>query len=100
MGGPVVRWWAADRELFGGAPAIAVPGAAGSPGRRYPCSNVRWLDRGQGEGSAWRGPWQRVPGGLSNGIPCPAERRTPRSEERRLGKDCVITCSSRWAAYH
>src|SRR3546814_18039758 len=24
----------------------------------------------------------------------------PRSEERRVGKECVSTCSSRWSAYH
>src|SRR3546814_8910385 len=29
----------------------------------------------------------------------PAKRRT-RSEERRVGKGCVSTCSSRWAQYH
>src|SRR3546814_16516187 len=26
--------------------------------------------------------------------------RCPRSEERRLGKACVITCRSRWSQYH
>src|SRR3546814_14760012 len=25
---------------------------------------------------------------------------TPRSEERRVGKECVSTCSSRWSPYH
>src|SRR3546814_14448649 len=25
---------------------------------------------------------------------------TPRSEERRVGKECVSTCRSRWSAYH
>src|SRR3546814_18914722 len=25
---------------------------------------------------------------------------TPRSEERRVGKECVITCRSRWSPYH
>src|SRR3546814_10641288 len=24
----------------------------------------------------------------------------PRSEERRVGKECVSTCRSRWSAYH
>src|SRR3546814_15584625 len=27
-------------------------------------------------------------------------RRAPRSEERRVGKECVSTCSSRWSPYH
>src|SRR3546814_17170200 len=26
--------------------------------------------------------------------------RRPRSEERRVGKECVSTCSSRWSPYH
>src|SRR3546814_8982881 len=26
--------------------------------------------------------------------------RFPRSEERRVGKDCVCTCRSRWSPYH
>src|SRR3546814_6941294 len=25
---------------------------------------------------------------------------TPRSEERRVGKECVSTCRSRWSHYH
>src|SRR3546814_13701070 len=25
---------------------------------------------------------------------------TPRSEERRVGKECVITCRTRWSPYH
>src|SRR3546814_12029326 len=27
-------------------------------------------------------------------------RRTQRSEERRVGKECVSTCRSRWSPYH
>src|SRR3546814_18362022 len=26
--------------------------------------------------------------------------RLPRSEERRVGKECVSTCRSRWSPYH
>src|SRR3546814_14160041 len=29
-----------------------------------------------------------------------AERRHRRSEERRVGKECVSTCRSRWSPYH
>src|SRR3546814_11829124 len=29
-----------------------------------------------------------------------AQRRTARSEERRVGKECVSTCRSRWSTYH
>src|SRR3546814_13425192 len=27
-------------------------------------------------------------------------RKTQRSEERRVGKECVSTCRSRWSPYH
>src|SRR3546814_5097443 len=30
-------------------------------------------------------------------IPCVADRRSRRSEERRVGKECVSTCRSRWS---
>src|SRR3546814_14605726 len=30
----------------------------------------------------------------------PPGRLDPRSEERRVGKECVCTCRSRWSAYH
>src|SRR3546814_1238450 len=29
-----------------------------------------------------------------------ARRALPRSEERRVGKECVSTCRSRWSPYH
>src|SRR3546814_14608476 len=29
-----------------------------------------------------------------------SRRRPPRSEERRVGKECVSTCRSRWSPYH
>src|SRR3546814_14458425 len=29
-----------------------------------------------------------------------AQQARPRSEERRVGKECVSTCSSRWSPYH
>src|SRR3546814_8467896 len=29
-----------------------------------------------------------------------AQAQAPRSEERRVGKECVSTCRSRWSPYH
>src|SRR3546814_15509216 len=29
-----------------------------------------------------------------------ADNMPPRSEERRVGKECVSTCRSRWSPYH
>src|SRR3546814_5537134 len=37
------------------------------------------------------------------GAPCADPRNRPsprRSEERRVGKECVSTCRSRWSPYH
>src|SRR3546814_10091405 len=34
------------------------------------------------------------------GTGIPRRRRYPRSEERRVGKECVSTCRSRWSPYH
>src|SRR3546814_16344249 len=34
------------------------------------------------------------------GIAATASFGLARSEERRVGKECVSTCSSRWAPYH
>ena len=31
---------------------------------------------------------------------CPSERVHWRSEERRVGKECTMTCRSRWSPYH
>src|SRR3546814_2559081 len=33
-------------------------------------------------------------------IPVHGEMRHMRSEERRVGKECVSTCRSRWSPYH
>ena len=36
-----------------------------------------------------------------NCSPCDYYRpKKPRSEERRVGKECVSTCRSRWSPYH
>src|SRR3546814_14300967 len=32
--------------------------------------------------------------------PAPVQTRSPRSEERRVGKEGVGTCRSRWSPYH
>src|SRR3546814_15480387 len=41
-------------------------------------------------------PGERSP--ASRGFP--AHQRACRSDERRVGKECVSTCSSRWSPYH
>src|SRR3546814_13277552 len=37
---------------------------------------------------------------ITNQIGDRAELETVRSEERRVGKECVSTCRSRWSPYH
>src|SRR3546814_6595871 len=33
-------------------------------------------------------------------MPWGSDKRVKRSEERRVGKECVSTCRSRWSPYH
>src|SRR3546814_21185790 len=51
-----------------------------------------------------RGTWVKLGGDCCAGhigIPPPRLRaRRGRSEERRVGKECVSTCRSRWSPYH
>src|SRR3546814_7202333 len=37
---------------------------------------------------------------ISNGDSILLARQASRSEERRVGKECVSTCRSRWSPYH
>src|SRR3546814_14516992 len=72
-------------------PGYSVDGRGGSPSvfgeRRFSFSTSRFVDRSSGSIHA-------------------SFRRTKfliamlRSEERRVGKECVSTCSSRWSPYH
>src|SRR3546814_6811386 len=39
-------------------------------------------------------------GGATGGATGGADGATGRSEERRVGKECVSTCRSRWSPYH
>src|SRR3546814_8428654 len=42
-----------------------------------------------------------VPGrGDRRHLAAPGHRHLRRSEERRVGKECVSTCRSRWSPYH
>src|SRR3546814_16889635 len=44
-----------------------------------------------------------TPGTIAIVVPagaCIASRNVIRSEERRVGKECVSTCRSRWSPYH
>src|SRR3546814_16496434 len=47
-------------------------------------------------GGRWRTAGWRAWGGVQNR----EKREQDRSEERRVGKECVSTCRSRWSPYH
>src|SRR3546814_6770282 len=65
--------------------------------------HLRWLadgpyghGRGRGRFAPFEGP-RRHRGGRGYEVPPPGFRR---SEERRVEKECVSTCRSRWSPYH
>src|SRR3546814_3956385 len=61
------------------------------PLRRNPGGGAQRLD------AALAGAWRRL-GHLHPRLA--GGRVDPRSEERRVGKECVSTCRSRWSPYH
>src|SRR3546814_20484593 len=50
------------------------------------------------EGLSGKREWAEVPEGRF--LAYSAALRDTRSEERRVGKECVSTCRSRWSQYH
>src|SRR3546814_17136269 len=58
-------------------------------GRAYPCEFMTLPIAPDGDGKA------RIIGTVA-----PCEQVAERSEERRVGKECVSTCRSRWSPYH
>src|SRR3546814_8372041 len=63
---------------------------SGKPARRARCGPAGAQTRADAEG----GTHQR--GGSGRRV----AHRIARSEERRVGKECVSTCRSRWSPYH
>src|SRR3546814_4462417 len=77
--------------------------AAGTPRSRYPLPAPRdavavLSDLQRVEVRVWRADrgWARLSGSKEEN-PLGVELR---SEERRVGKECVSTCRSRWSPYH
>src|SRR3546814_20272844 len=46
------------------------------------------------------GQTQAIAGDAGGKTLMPTHRQTARSEERRVGQECVSTCRSRWEQYH
>ena len=56
---------------------------------------------GEGSYSAARRYNQHVGDAVASGdLEAGAEEAALRSEERRVGKECSLTCRSRWSPYH
>src|SRR3546814_15887399 len=93
---PKRQWFRLPRRmLLGGGPA--------GRGWRGACGGGAC----EGAASARRSLWRGVPGGGCGGDRVAQCRREveggaarDRSEERRVGKECVSTCRSRWSPDH
>src|SRR3546814_9481789 len=62
-----------------------------------------WLPVDDAGARKWLGCFirERMPRfGVFEDMTAEGERRPLRSEERRVGKECVSTCRSRWSPYH
>ena len=90
------------------AVALASRGLALAADPRYPdwpCNQIKVPE--MSVAAVWAGPpiddvdsiWEQDPA-VRNLVAQLAARRSPRSEERRVGKECTIQCRSRWSPYH
>src|SRR3546814_8456644 len=86
--------WSADvcsSDLLDGRLEVLLQHAPGAAVARAALDD---LHVGLAAGAASPLPWHRR-SGPAHGRPCAG-----RSEERRVGKECVSTCRSRWSPYH
>src|SRR3546814_18538978 len=79
-------------------PSIRPASLAGRDGRPLPRRSTRFRRR-----RLRREPSTNLHSGRDKGRhwpPSPSKSPVRRSEERRVGKECVSTCRSRWSPYH
>src|SRR3546814_15099397 len=96
------------RELFEECARVLAPGGRLWVFALNPLAPYRWRWRGTGLGASEPLSWRRrmraaglVPEPVSQGLgPGWKVRVAHRSEERRVGKECVRTCRSRWSPCH
>src|SRR3546814_13858728 len=82
--------------LVTGVQTCALPICRGCGRNASTISSSRWRSSGRGR---FRGTWSiPICGGGRNWKR--SSIRRSRSEERRVGKECVSTCRSRWSPYH
>src|SRR3546814_16976084 len=73
------------------------PGAGGCRLWSYPDASHALADAMRlAEGMSYKNALAGLPLGGAKAV----LRRPERSEERRVGKECVSTCRSRWSPYH
>src|SRR3546814_20701753 len=83
-----------DLRLLGGARLVHGAGvAAGGGGARRRCGRRAVPGAAAGTGILDRGACMKILLTGANGY-------VGRSEERRVGQECVSTCRSRWSPYH
>src|SRR3546814_18006338 len=80
--------------------AAAIPAARHDAGGDHLSGCARRLPGGRGGSRGQAGRAGRVPGGARRRGAAGQEPLARRSEERRVGKECVSTCRSRWSPYH
>src|SRR3546814_10328690 len=84
--------------LVTGVQTCALPISGGAAGAERNHENTFWMAaEGAGRPGGGGGPGSGCAG---RGRRLEHRRAAPRSEERRVGKECVSTCRSRWSTYH
>src|SRR3546814_19860989 len=90
---------AEERQIGFGAPLslgrLRVSRSARNEQRTFGGGAPTWTTRSSGPGPSRRTMGKKLP---NKGQA--ASRDGDRSEERRVGKECVSTCRSRWSPYH
>src|SRR3546814_11194490 len=84
---------------------VRSPGVIFEPGERYRLRNLTKHQLVKGTVHPYRGEWiefdvEQKPGKDVTAGTRVARKRRLRSEERRVGKECVSKCRSRWSPYH
>src|SRR3546814_11544093 len=93
--------WSSDvcsSDLIGPADCHARLSIACGPGAMFALRGHGWLGNDIGQPAALLQGRAQIVGGLV--IDMIGEQQVGRSEERRVGKECVSTCRSRWSPYH
>src|SRR3546814_17982556 len=97
--------WSSDvcsSDLGGAGGAAGRGGATETNGAGYGRQPVRTISLPGGETvpALGLGTWHMGERGADRAAEADALRCGIRSEERRVGKECVSTCRSRWSPYH